>query len=364
MRIGIDISQLAFTGTGVARFTTGLVRTILEHGRDHDWIFLYSSLRIPFPHELARDIHRTKNTLVHMYIPPTVHSFIWNTLHILPPELLLKKLDWFISSDWTEPPSSIRKATIIHDLTVLQHPNTVHPRILYTQKKRLEHVQKESSLIITDSIATKQDVLRFFPHTNQRVHTLYPGVSVVKPSASAIDMCKSKFKIDKPFILAVGKLEPRKNIPRLITAFNRVNDGSHELIIVGPDGWENTLSGKPQQNIRFLGLVSEVELHALYKLCAFFAYPSLWEGFGYPVVEAMLHHKAVLTSNTSSLNEVGAKGALLCNPLSTEDIAQGLHTLMSDNELRNKLATDGFQHAQQFSWKKYYEGLLARITHI
>lgn len=362
MRIGIDISQLAFKGTGVARFTSGLVQTILDHKNKHEWIFLYSSLRAPFPKELAEQIKRTNNELVHVLVPPTIHSFIWNTLHILPPELFMGKLDWFISSDWTEPPSNVRKATIIHDLTVLQYPNTVHPRILSTQKKRLQHVQKESSLIIADSNATEHDIVRFIPQTKERTHVIYPGVSVLNPSQETISKTKEKFKLTKPFILTVGKLEPRKNISKLIESFNQVNDGSYELVIVGPQGWDNSLGSVPQQNIRFLGLISDEELHSLYELSEFFAYPSLWEGFGYPVVEALLHHKAVLTSNTSSLIEVGSKGAVLCDPNSTAHIAQGLQRLMREKELRVTLSSEGFNYAQQFSWKSYFDSLITLLT--
>lgn len=359
MKIGIDISQTAHKGTGVARFTRGLVDAVLTYGSSHKWIFFYSSLRNPIEADLKHTIQKNKQILVTTPIPPTVLSYLWNTLHRIPIELFVGQLDWLITSDWTEPPSQAKKATIIHDLTVFQHPETVHPKILSTQKSRLTWVNKESSLIITDSQTTASDVKHYYPDLHAPIETIYPGVTVTKSSDEMLAHVKKTYALSKPFILSVGKLEPRKNVKGLIEAFNASNDGSYELIIIGPKGWDQSFAGLDLKHTRIIGYVTDHELHAFYDLCSFFAYPSFWEGFGFPVVEAMLHHKAVITSNNSSLAEVGAKGALLCNPHSVQEIAHAIRMLMVDIEKRTLLAEEGNLHAQQFSWKNYYEKLMA-----
>jgi glycosyltransferase involved in cell wall biosynthesis len=364
MKIGIDISQTAYKGTGVARFTRGLIDAIITYGGGHEWVFFYSSLRSPINNDLKRLIQKNNQSLITVPIPPTVLQFLWNTVHSIPIELFTGKLDWLITSDWTEPPSKAKKATIIHDLTVFQHPQTVHPHILSTQKQRLAWVSKESSLIITDSKTTTSDVKHYFPELRAHVETIYPGVTITKSSDEVLTRVKKTYNLTKPFVLSVGKLEPRKNIKGLIEAFNAANDGSYELIIIGPKGWDQSYASYDLKHTRIIGFVTDDELHAFYELCSFFAYPSFWEGFGFPVVEAMLHHKAVVTSNTSSLAEVGAKGAHLCDPHSVQDITSALRTLMSDTSKRNVLAEEGYIHAQQFSWKRYYEKLMDALKSI
>jgi len=361
MKIGIDISQIAYEGTGVARFTRGLVESILGHNDSHRWVFFYSSLRKKIPERIREKIQSSQHTLITLPFPPTLLSFVWNTLHILPIEWVIGSVDWFISSDWTEPPArSCKKATIVHDLAVFQYPDTVHTHILHTQKKRLTWVQQESDIIITDSQATQADIAHFLKLKKASVIPLYPGVQIIRPNKDQCIAVRQRYKLQKPFILSVGKLEPRKNIDRLIQAFHKAKKQDIELILVGPKGWDSTV--KPVPGVRMLGYVNDNDLSALYELCECFVYPSLWEGFGYPVVEAMLHHKPILTSSTSSLREVGCKGALLCDPLSVTSIQKKLETLLQDKTLREKLADEGFVHAQTYTWDNYYNKLIETLS--
>jgi len=362
MNIGIDISQIAYTGTGVSRFTRGLVIEILRHSTDHTWTFFYSSLRKKIDPFIVRSIQSSGYKLISLPIPPTILSYMWNTLHIIPIETFTGPLDWFITSDWTEPPAHAKKATIIHDLTIYKYPNTVHSHIMSTQMKRLHHVSQESRLIISDSEATTKDIQIFLSHMQGKIQTIYPGVTISKPATAIIEKARQTFSITKPFVFTVGKTEPRKNIPRLIQAFNSVNNGSFELIVAGPNGWDDRIALQDLSHVRLIGMVSEAELHSLYSLCTFFAYPSLWEGFGYPVVEALLHRKAVLTSQTSSLIEVAKQGALMCDPESVQSIANALNTLMNDSAKRDELANAGKSFAEQFTWQQYYQRLMNELT--
>jgi len=362
MNIGIDISQVAYEGTGVGRFTRGLVETILRYDINNKWTFFFSSFRGKMNKDLLVKIKKSSHKYVRLPFSPPMLSFLWNTLHIVAIEIFTGPLDLFICSDWTEPPSQCKKATIVHDFAYLRYPDTVHPSILDTQKKRMAWVKKESTFIITPSRATQKDVSKFFSIPMEKITSLYSGVTIEKPSGSLLIDVKNKYSLNKKFILSVGKLEPRKNISRLIDAFVSLEDNEWNLIIVGPQGWDEQSAQKKYKNVHFTGFVTEKELHALYELCEFFVYPSLWEGFGYPVIEAMQHSKSVAVSNNSSLAELAEDRGLLFNPLSVMEIAGSLKILMLDKIVRQQYEKKSFEFAQGFTWKRYYDGLMKVIS--
>lgn len=362
MNIGIDISQVVYEGTGVGRFTKGLIEAILEYDKTNTWTFFFSALRGKMNAGLAQKITSSRHRFVGLRLSPPMLSFLWNTLHVMPIETFTGPLDVFICSDWTEPPAACKKATVIHDLAYIRYPETVHKTILKTQKKRMKWVKEESDYIITPSIATQMDVAETFSIPKEKITPLYSGVVIEKPSSMLLQEVRTKYALTKPFILSVGKLEPRKNIPRLITAFQNLRANGWDLIIVGPKGWDMESGEKKEKNIRFTGYVSEHELHALYELSAFFIYPSLWEGFGYPIIEAMMHKRAVAASNNSSLTELVKDNGLLFDPFSVPTIQESLKKLMEDESLRKSYAQKGFEFSQQFTWKRYYEKLMKTIS--
>jgi len=362
MNIGIDISQVVFEGTGVSRFTNGLIETILRYDKKNKWTFFFSSFRGRLNEDLYDKIKTSSHRYIQLPFPPSMLSLLWNTFHIIPIEMFTGKLDVFICSDWTEPPSFCKKATIIHDFAYLRYPETVHPIILKTQKNRMYWVKKESSYIITPSKATQKDVSTYFSIPLDKITPLYSGVTIEKPSEDMLEKVSKKFCLKKPFILSVGKLEPRKNISRLIDAFLKINNKDWDLVIVGPRGWDEISDKKRDNSVRFTGYVAETELHALYELSQFFIYPSLWEGFGYPIIEAMMHKKAVATSNNSSLAELVTGQGLLFDPLSIENISDVLSKLINNQNMRSEYAEKGYIYAQQFTWKRYFDGLLKIIS--
>ncbi len=372
MKIGLDISQIVYPGTGVARFTEVLVNSILEYDNKHQWLFFFSSLRRNLDRQLEKKILQRGHQLVKWRLPPTYLSFLWNNLHQLSKLLILNykflnSLDWFITSDWAEAPLKINKATIVHDLVYLRHPETVNKKIYQTQKKRLFWVKRESKIIFTDSQSTKKDIINFLQIESNRIIINYPGIDISKPKTSSIKSVLKKFSLEeKRFILTVGKLEPRKNIKRLIEAVRQIKDKKLQLVIVGPTGWDNSIDinnfsllnqkklSFPQIIIKYLGYVTDEELYSLYASCLFFIYPSLWEGFGYPVVEAMKLEAPVACSNTSSLREIAGNAALLFNPYDIKEISQTINKIANDEKLRNQLVKKGLQRSKLFTPKRYY----------
>lgn len=372
MKIGIDISQVVYQGSGVARFTNDLIRAIVEYDDKNQWFFFFSSLRRNLDQKLIKII-KSKDYQLKVYkYPPSLLSFLWNDLHDLSSKFLsynfsLTSLDWFITSDWTEPLiKNVNKTTIVHDLVYLRHPETVAKNIIRNQEKRLFWVKKESKVIFTDSFATKQDMIQFLNIDPQRIVVNYPGTKIEKPTERQISNTLKKYKINNQFILNVGKIEPRKNLKRLIEAFNRLNLPTIDLVIVGPTGWEENFDESINRSlngrIKFLGFVDEKDLSSLYSSCLFFVYPSIWEGFGYPVAEAMRLGIPVITSNTSSLKEIAKDAAFLVNPFNTDEIINALKTMLTDKRLREELTKRGKQRSQIFSWRNYYDRMIKTLV--
>lgn len=360
MKLGIDISQIVHTGTGVARFTQGLTDAIFQYDHSNEWTFFFSSLRRKIDTTLSDKIENKGYKLTSQKIPPTLLTVLWNNLHMVKIERFTGNLDWFITSDWTEPPSSGNKATIVHDLTFLRYPETVVSSIRSVQEKRLRLVKKESKIIFTDSEATKKDLIDLLEIEPKRIVVNYPGVEVKVPTPEQITQTQFRYKLHNPFVLAVGKVEPRKNLKRLIQAFNELENSSQELVIVGPPGWE-TIDTPPNDKIRFLGYVNDTDLYALYALATGFIFPSIWEGFGYPAIEAMQLGCPVALSNNSSLGELGKGAALTFDPFDINAIKNALTTLIEDNKLRTHLIAEGKKKAKHFTWEKYYEKMIKTL---
>lgn len=369
MKIGIDISQIVYEGTGVSRFTYGLVNAILEYDKSIDWVFFFSSFRQNLDPDIEKKIRDKGYRLIKWKLPPTLLSFLWNDFHQL--KILSFKLkidfDWFITSDWTEPYLNCKKAAIVHDLVFLRHPETVDKKILRTQKKRLGWIKEESDVIFADSLSTKKDLIDLVEIDSNKLFCNYPGVEVEVPDKKQIDKTLRKYKLEKPFILSVGKAEPRKNFNRLIEAFKGLKNREIDLVIAGPEGWEkekvqsiNLPAGKAGRldNIRFLGYIDNLSLFSLYSSCLFFVYPSIWEGFGYPVIEAMKMGTPVITSGTSSLKEIAGNAALLFNPFDVDEIKNCLNMVIRDERLRESLSIKGLERSKIFTWRKYYENMI------
>jgi len=362
MKIGIDISQIIYEGTGVARFTRGLVQTIINNDNENNWIFLFSSLRGRLDDQIKREIDKKGFKLINCKLPPFLLSFIWNDLHILSPDFALGKLDWLITSDWTDPPSKIKKATIVHDLVYKRYPETVSNMIRTTQEKRIKWVKKETRLIFADSEATKKDLIELEGVADKKIKVIYPGVEVVKPNKQQVEKTLNKYHLKKSFILTVGKIEPRKNIKRLLEAYYNLNNKNVDLVIVGPEGWDNKTVNNLSCGVHYLGYLSNIELYSLMSACLVFVYPSIWEGFGYPVIEAMSLGAPVCTSNNSSLAEIVNNNAVLFDPFKTEEIAISLNKLINDSDLKNRLILEGRTISSKFNWKNYYNQLIKSLS--
>lgn len=178
MKIGIDISQLAYENTGVANYLSNLIKSVILLDTKNEYILFYSSLRkISQISKFKAQVKSSKVKIKIYPFPPTILDFIWNKLHIFPIEWFIGNIDIFITSDWTEPPASkAQKATILYDLIVYKYPNETDAKIVATQKRKLKWVKKESNLILCISESTKKDAMENLKLEEKKLHVIYPGI--------------------------------------------------------------------------------------------------------------------------------------------------------------------------------------------
>ena len=176
MRIGIDVSQLAYENTGVANYLTNLIKYLLAKDKKNQYILFYSSLRKKFPHFAEASRGKQNFKIKTFKFPPMLLDLLWNKLHIAPIEWFIGDIDIFITSDWTEPPTKkAKKATILYDLIVYKYPKETDNKIIDTQKRKLKWVKKESDMVFCISEATRQDAIEILDIDKRKLHVLYPG---------------------------------------------------------------------------------------------------------------------------------------------------------------------------------------------
>jgi alpha-1,3-rhamnosyl/mannosyltransferase len=220
---------------------------------------------------------------------------------------------------------------------------------------------RRARVLAAISQATADDLTARFPKARGKTEVTPLAADPGFASGGAPDdEVLARHGIDFPYILGVGTLEPRKNLPRLVEAFTGLDDavrGDHRLVLVGPLGWDagdtmTAIAAHPER-VAAIGAVTDADLPALYRRATAFAYPSLYEGFGLPVLEAMIAGVPVLTSDTSSMPEVGGDATLYVAPRDVASIRDGLARLLTDDALRARLATAGPARAAEFSWTRY-----------
>lgn len=348
MKIAIDISQTIY-GTGVSVYTKNLVSSLISNFPQEDFLLFGGSFRRRG--DLEKIARRLKTESVIYPYPPRVMDFIWNSLHVLPVEKLIGPVDLIHTSDWTEPPSALPKVTTVHDLIPFKFPQTTTDNIRQTHKKRLAWVARESSAIITVSSSTKKDLIELLKIPEEKIHVVYEGVeSRYTPQPPAIiESIKRKYHLEEEYLFSLSTLEPRKNQNRLIEAYSQMKDKypGLKLVLGGKTGWGEKI--KPVDGVIMPGFIPDADLPALYSGCLSFVFPSFYEGFGLPPLEAMACGAAVVTSNVSSLPEVVGKAGILVDPNSTKSIKAGIIKAI---KTRADLKAKAIKRASKFTWKE------------
>ncbi len=262
---------------------------------------------------------------------------------------------FFTPSHYSPRFSPIPTAISIMDLSYIKFPELFKKSDLYQLVNWTKYSAEKASRIFTISLASKNDIIQEYKLPESRVVITYPGlkqVSSIKYQVSSMPK--------RDYILFVGTLQPRKNIVKLVEAFAKIKPkySNLELIIVGKKGWiyEDILNAPKKFNVeksvKFIDFVDDLKLADLYKNAKCFVLPSLYEGFGLPVLEAMKYGCPVIVSNVSSLPEAGGDAALYVNPEDVNDIKEKIEKVLSDKNLREQMVRRGYEQVKKFSWEK------------
>ncbi len=257
-----------------------------------------------------------------------------------------------------------RLVVTIHDCTFVTHPEFHLPGNVEHCLRGTRLAIERADMLIAVSESTRRDLIERMGAPADRIVVTHeaadPRLARVT-DATRLEAVRQRYGLPEQFVLSLGAMEPRKNLSRLLEAFAALAPAVRKdvsLVVAGAKGWLND-SVHEQVNklglgdsVRFAGYIEEEDLAAVYSLATVFAYPSLWEGFGLPVLEAMACGTPVLTSNLSSLPEVAGDAALLVSPSDVDAIAEGLGRLLEDAALRRELSERGYRRAAHFSWER------------
>jgi len=352
LTIGIDARAAAEVPAGRGRVVRELLRALAAREDDGSRYVLYARARWE---EQPLDA-RFRWRLIGDRDP------LW---HVRAARAANRECDVFLSSNSYLSTLFLRipTVTIVYDLTTFEPSMRPNRRSTAIERLTLGPAVRRSTTLLAISQATADALVRHFPAAESR--TVVALLGVTPALVGELDSSEAATLPPPGFVLAVGTLEPRKNLPRLVDAYSRLPkelQHSHPLVVVGALGWEtgetlDALSSLDERCI-LLGYISDAALAELYRRCAVFCYPSLGEGFGLPVLEAMAAGAAVLTSNASSLPEVGGEAVEYADPMRVDDIAAQLQSLLGDEPRRTALSELARTRAGEFSWARFAEQVL------
>lgn len=365
MIIGIDISSIPY-GTGVSNYTLNLVRHLAKIDKVNTYKLLFYSLRQPLPGEIKILSRQNNIKIYHYRIPPSFFDIFWNRLHILPIEMFIGQCDIFHTWDWNQPPTLKAKAvTTVHDFVPMIFPETQHPRTIKNFRLKMNLAIKYCHRFICVSQNTQKDLHKLFPQIDHQKTVFIPEAASDKyekfRKLSALQKANkikyiTKIYDLKKYFLVLGTREPRKNLPRIINAFNQFKKdhptSKFELAITGKYGWGQDIKPTQNSSIKILGYVPEKDIVAIHAASVCLLYPSLYEGFGLPILQAFKVGIPVVTSKTSSIPEVAGSAAILVNPHSTEEIKNAISKIAFSSSLRQRLVAKGLIQSKNFSWDK------------
>jgi glycosyltransferase involved in cell wall biosynthesis len=263
--------------------------------------------------------------------------------------------------------TTVPTMVVVHDLVAFGEQQAhAQARAARIERATIGLALRRAGAAVCVSEATRKDLVARFPRALPKARVV-PLAADGRGGATVADDAPARLGLDRPYVLAVGTIEPRKNLERLVGAWSLLPGAirsSHQLALVGPRGWDESsiLAAAERAGARMLGRVSDEDLVALYARAACFAYPSLQEGFGLPVLEAMAAGAPVVTSNVSSLPEVAGDAALLVDPRDVRAIAAGIERVLTDPELGRRLRESGRERAGEFSWERTARETLRVMT--
>lgn len=349
MRIAVDARPLSVPITGIGQYTLQMLTELIKQSpADWQW-FLYTDrpLLIDFTSHAKVSLRssgfsaRFLSTIVSQIAYPVWArideiDLFWSPRHHLP-RFFLHRLS---------------RVVTIHDLVWMRYPETMLGLNLLLEKLLMPTSLRLADKVASVSLATEADLRKEFPDTSNKLITIPAAATFISENNDCVP--------EEPFFLFVGTLEPRKNLLTLLDAFSMLMTRgvhSHKLLVAGGPGWgDETLESrisdlKIESKVELCGYISEQKLHQLYRHATGLLMPSLYEGFGMPLLEAMQYATPVITSNCSSLPEVAGEGGLLVNPESADEICEAMERLITEPDLRSQLSRNAVAQAGRYSWR-------------
>ena len=351
MRIVVDVTPLALPRTGIGNYVLGMLRGLTEAGAKHE-VVAFSAVAPPGKRRIEEALAGIPVRRRLVLVPPKSHYWrtAWSRFGRGPLEWLVGPLDVFHFSDWMYPTQrgGVR-ATTIHDLVPLRHPDWVHPQTYRMHSRKYAHAARTCDVIVVNSEFTAGEVVDLLGVPREKICVAYPGLGrSFGPSGPSREL-------GGRYLLTAATLERRKNLDTLLGALTLVRKRHPDLrlAVAGARGWRGPSLDVP--GVLGLGYVSDDELAALYRGAEAFVYPSRFEGFGMPIVEAMASGTPVVASAHRSLDEASGDAAVRADPESAGAIADGVEQALAHRE---SLVARGSEHARRFTAKAQGEAVL------
>lgn len=377
MNIGVDLRCLQSPyRTGVGEFAFELLSAILKKDKDNNYYLFsnsYGSNQIPrFNQEnvFEANFHlpnKIFNLTTILTGQPKADQMIMN-------KFKLDKLDYFFSPNlnFVSLLPSTKHVLTIHDLTFDLLSNFLTTKqLLWHRLTRPLYQCKKADTILTPSENTRRDLVSCYKIDGKKIKVIYPGISPIFTEVRSRSDIKTKYDLPEKFILFIGTIEPRKNLKNVISAFESAAKSlteNYHLVIAGSPGWKNSeiknyiKNSSVKNSIHVIGYVADTDKPALYQAASLFVYPSFYEGFGFPVLEAMYSGVPVITSNRSSLPELTAGSCHLVNPHRPAEISSAIVKILSDQNYSKRLIELGKKRSLEFTWEKAANNFLETIN--
>lgn len=360
MRICVDISPAVHHRAGFGRYVQELTTALLSVDQDNEYVAFYNRpAEAPVDPPLHRLLHLTSNLSDKTWRM----SVLLAHLTRISQERLFASIDIFHATDNVLPRlSRVKSVFALQDLTHRLYPDTHKPLNRWFLTFMMPRFLRAADAVIAISECTKRDAVRLYGLDEAKIRVIHAGVNprFCKASAEMVSGILDKYSLPRSFILFVGTIEPRKNLTLLLEGYHALkNQGtSCRLVIVGKKGWlyegffRRLRELGLEDEVIFPGFVPDEDLPALYSAADLFVFPSLYEGFGLPVLEAMACGAPVITSNTSSLPEVAGEAGILIDPNDVGGLVKAMRHVLDDEALRAEMRAQGLKQAGNFTWEE------------
>ena len=372
MKIGIDIRNIGKQRTGSESVVLELTKNILELDKKNEYLLLTDTDDALVLENVRHDLNLNDKKNARLISLKAQNKFIW-ALWTMPKFFLTNKIDIF-HTEYILPlfiPGRVKVVTHIHDVSFKVYRQMILKKDLFFLDLLIPRSIRRSDKIIAVSQFTKDEILRFYPKAKNKIEVIFNSINLIISDSSkeSREAIREKYNLPEKFILYIGTLQPRKNIPVLIDAYAKIKNEipGVKLVLAGDRNAHNfdahiqeaLLKNNLSQDVIFPGFIDTKDKAIVCEMAEIFVFPSLYEGFGIPILEAMSVGTPVVASDIAPHREVAGEAALFFNPILAEELATQIKDIVKNPDLHDKLAARGKERSQKFSWRESAERMVA-----